>query len=96
MEFLMEAIGSTNGIDEVVARGCVDTLAIIVSDQDVAPRLKNYLEHIVAQLVSLLDTVVFVNFFDFFSDFVKLFARELNGPYILSLMQATVARILKE
>lgn len=92
----MEAIGSTNGIDEVVARGCVDTLAIIVSDQDVAPRLKNYLEHIVAQLVSLLDTVVFVNFFDFFSDFVKLFARELNGPYILSLMQATVARILKE
>ena len=92
----MEAIGSTNGIDEVVARGCVDTLVIIVSDQDVAPRLKNYLEHIVAQLVSLLDTVVFVNFFDFFSDFVKLFARELNGPYILSLMQATVARILKE
>jgi len=96
MDFLVEAIGLTEGIDEVVARGCVDTIAIIVTDQDVAPRLKLYLEHIVAQLVRLLDTVVFVNFFDFLSDFVKLFARDLNGPFIMSLMQAIIARIMKE
>ena len=86
MEFLIEAIGNTEGIDEVVARGCVDTIAIIVTDQDVAPRMKAYLVYIVSQLVRLLDSVTFVNFFDFFSDFVKLFAKELNGPLILQLM----------
>lgn len=47
MEFLIEAIGHTQGIDEVVARGCVDTIAIIITDQDVAPRMKLYLEYIV-------------------------------------------------
>jgi len=48
MEFLIESIGHTEGIDEVVARGCVDTIAIVVTDHDVAPRLKLYLEYIVA------------------------------------------------
>ena len=39
MEFLIQGIGQTTGIDEVVARGCVDTIAIVVTDQDVAVRL---------------------------------------------------------
>ena len=39
MEFLIEAIGKTEGIDEVIARGCVDTIGIVVTDGDVAPRL---------------------------------------------------------
>lgn len=50
-----------------------------------APRLKLYLENIVSQLVRLLDSITFVNFFDFLSDFVKLFARDLTGPLIMSL-----------
>lgn len=96
MEFLIEGIGLTNGIDEVVARGCVDTIAIVVTDHDVAPRLKDYLDYIVAELVKLLDSVNFVNFYDFMNDFVKLFAKELEGPRILSLMNGVVARIWKE
>ena len=96
MEFLIEGIGNTQGIDEVVARGCVDTIAIVVTDHDVAPRLKQHLDYIVGQLVRLLDTVTFVNFYDFMNDFIKLFAKELNGNLILSLMNATVARICKE
>jgi len=85
MEFLIEAIGHTEGIDEVVARGCVDTIAIIVTDQDVSPRLKLYIEYIVQQLVFLLDSVTFVNFYDFMNDFVKLFAKDLVGTPIMSL-----------
>jgi len=96
MEFLIEGIGITEGIDQVIARGCVDTIAIVVTDHDVAPRLKLYLDYIVMQLKQLLDTVTFVNFFDFMNDFVKLFSKDLNGPRILSLMQAVVARICKE
>ena len=85
MEFLIDAIGHTDGINEVVARGCVDTIAIIVTDEDVAPRLKLYIEYIVQQLALLLDSVTFVNFFDFMNDFVKLFAKDLNGPLIAQL-----------
>ena len=96
MEFLIEGIGLTNGIDEVVARGCVDTIAIVVTDHVVAPRLKDYLDYIVAELVKLLDSVNFVNFYDFMNDFVKLFAKELEGPRIISLMNGVVARIWKE
>jgi hypothetical protein len=96
MEFLIEGIGNTQGIDEVVARGCVDTIAIVVTDHDVAPRLKLYLDTIVGQLVKLLDTVVFVNFYEFMVDFIKLFAKDLCGDRILSLLNATVSRILKE
>lgn len=96
MEFLIEAIGSTKGIDEVVARGCVDTIAIIVTDQDVAPRLKLYLDYIVSQLILLLNTVEFINFFEFLCDFVKLFAEDLNDNLTMSLFQALIARILKE
>ena len=48
MEFLIEGIGETSGIDEVIARGCVDTIAIVVTDHDVAPRLTEYLDYIVA------------------------------------------------
>lgn len=50
MEFLIEGIGITEGIDQVIARGCVDTIAIVVTDHDVAPRLKLYLDYIVIQL----------------------------------------------
>ena len=50
MEFLIEGIGITEGIDQVIARGCVDTIAIVVTDHDVAPRLKLYLAYIVIQL----------------------------------------------
>ena len=96
MEFLIEGISQTQGIDEVIARGCVDTIAIVVTDHDVAPRLKLFLDYIVAQLVRLLDTVYFVNFYDFMNDFVKLFAKNLTGPLILVLMHAIVARICKE
>ena len=96
MEFLIEGIGETSGIDEVIARGCVDTIAIVVTDHDVAPRLTEYLDYIVAQIVKLLDTVTFVNFYDFMNDFVKLFAKDLKGPRIVSLMNAVVARVQKE
>ena len=48
MQFLITSIGKTDGINEVIARGCVDTIAIVVTDQDVAPRLKLLLEDIVA------------------------------------------------
>jgi hypothetical protein len=50
MEFLIEGIGQTQGIDEVVARGCVDTIAIVVTDHDVEPRLKEHLHTIVATI----------------------------------------------
>ena len=96
MEFLIEGIGATSGIDEVIARGCVDTIAIVVTDHDVAPRLKEYLDYIVIQLRQLLDTVTFVNFYDFMNDFIKLFAKDLVGQRINSIMNAVVARICKE
>ena len=51
MEFLIEGIGHKEGIDEVIARGCVDTIAIVVTDHDVAPRLKLLLDYIVQQLM---------------------------------------------
>lgn len=47
MQFLITSIGNTKGINEVIARGCVDTIAIVVTDQDVAPRLTEFLEYIV-------------------------------------------------
>ena len=96
MEFLIEGIGQTSGIDEVVARGCVDTIAIVVTDHDVAPRLTEYLDYIVGEIIKLLDTVTFVNFYDFLNDFVKLFAQQLAGPRIISLVSHLVARISKE
>ena len=96
MEFLIEGIGNNQGIDEVVARGCVDTIAIVVTDHDVAPRLKLYLDTIVTQVVNLLDSVVFINFFDFMNDLVKLYCKDLVGDKILSLMTAVINRILKE
>lgn len=39
MMFLIEAIGKTDGIDEVVALGCVDTFSIVITDKDVKPRI---------------------------------------------------------
>lgn len=96
MEFLIEGIGQTNGIDEVIARGCVDTIAIVVTDQDVYPRLQPFLDYIVSQLVVLLGSVSFVNFYDFLNDFIKLFAKDLVGPRILQILNAVVARICKE
>lgn len=83
MQFLVEGIGSTEGIDEVVARGCIDTIAIVVTDKDVAPRLIQILDYMVQQICTLIDTVCFVNFFDFMNDFVKLFADDLKGPKIV-------------
>ena len=96
MEFLIEGIGFTQGIGEVIARGCVDTIAIVVTDHDVAPRLKQHLDYIVIQLIRLLDTVTFVNFFDFMNDFIKLFAKDLVGDKIVSIMNGVVQRISKE
>ena len=40
--------------------------------------------------------MTFMNFYDFMNDFVKLFAKDLNGPRIQSLMNAVVGRIYKE
>ena len=82
MQFLITSIGNTSGINEVIARGCVDTIAIVITDQDVAPRISQLLDYIVSQLVALLDKVYFVNFFDFMNDFIKLFAKKLKGPLI--------------
>ena len=58
--------------------------------------LKQYLDYIVDQLRKLLNTVTFVNFYDFMNDFIKLFAKDLVGPRILSIVNAVVARICKE
>lgn len=96
MQFLITSIGKTDGINEVIARGCVDTIAIVVTDQDVAPRLTEFLDFIVSQLVDLLASVSFVNFFDFMNDFIKLFATALKGTPVLNLMSATVKRICNE
>ena len=49
-----------------------------------------------SRLAFLLGSVKFVNFFDFFSDFVKYFDTDLAGALILQLLNATVSRILKE
>ena len=54
------------------------------------------MDYIIEQLVQLLDTVTFVNFYDFMNDFIKLFADNLKGQPILNLMSAVVARICKE
>lgn len=96
MQFLIEGIGSTEGVDEVVARGCIDTIAIVVTDTDVAPRLIELIDYIVQQICGLMETVCFVNFFDFMNDFVKLFADNLAGPKIIMIVNATVNRICKE
>jgi hypothetical protein len=48
-----------------VARQNVDTLNIIVTDSDIAPRMVNHLEMIVPHIISLLDTVGFVTYYEF-------------------------------
>ena len=96
LQFLIEGIGQQQGIDEVIARGCVDTIAIVVTDADVKPRLVQYMDYIIQQLVNLLDTVTFVNFYDFMNDFIKLFADNLKGTPVINLMDAVVRRICKE
>ena len=47
LQFLIEGIGQQQGIDEVIARGCVDTIAIVVTDADVKPRLVQYMDYII-------------------------------------------------
>ena len=97
IEFLIESIGQSEGIDEVVAMGCVDTVVIIVTDHDVAPRLLDHLDYILTQLSQLIGRVKFVNFFDFINDFVKLFAKPLaESQKIHFIMHAVINRILAE
>ena len=47
LQFLIEGIGQQQGIDEVIARGCVDTIAIVVTDAHVKPRLVQYMDYII-------------------------------------------------
>ena len=54
------------------------------------------MDYIIEQLVNLLNTVTFVNFYDFMNDFIKLFAENLKGQPIIKLMNAVVERICKE
>lgn len=80
----------------MIARGCVDTIGIVVTDSDVVPRLRAILDFIVQQLATLLNSVSFLNFFDFLLDFVKMFSKDLVGQRIQILLYAAVQRICLE
>jgi len=79
-----------------VARQNVDTLNIIVTDSDIAPRMVNHLEMIVPHIISLLDTVGFVTYYEFLQEFIKIFAKVIVGDKICSILSACVARICKD
>ena len=69
---------------------------IIVTDSDIAPRMVNHLDMIVANIIELTKTVGFVTFYEFLQEFVKIFAKVINGPKIVSVFKACVDRILSD
>ena len=79
-----------------MARQNVDTLNIIVTDSDIAPRMVNYLDMIVPHIITLIDTVGFVTYYEFLQEFIKIFAKVIMGDKIMSILKACVDRICKD
>jgi len=79
-----------------VARQNVDTLNIIVTDSDIAPRMVNHLDMMIPHILSLLETVGFVTYYEFLQEFIKIFAKVINGDKICSILNACVVRICQD
>lgn len=80
--FLIDSIMLTEGVEEVVGRGCIDTLSIVVTDKDVVPRFVDHLDVICTSLVKLILSSRYINFFEFLGDFIREFALHLKGEKI--------------
>ena len=84
-------------MEEIVARQSVDTLSIIVTDSDIAPRMVNHLPMIVNHIINLTDTVSFVTFYEFLQEFVKIFSKVIaQDGKIVAIFKACIDRILKD
>ena len=84
-------------MEEIVARQSVDTLSIIVTDSDIAPRMVGHLPMIVNHIINLTDTVSFVTFYEFLQEFVKIFSKVIaQDGKIVAIFKACIDRILKD
>lgn len=69
LHFIMESIHENRGKLEVISRGCVDTLSIIITDAETLPLMVQEIDMVVQEVLKLIETIDYTNFYDFLSDF---------------------------
>lgn len=92
--FILESIVESRGKNEVIARACVDTLSIIVTDGDTLPLLVNDIDEIVNKIVQVMPHVHFNNFFDFLKDFIRHLSKVLLTNDLIVLLFDALTKVV--
>jgi len=73
MNFLFCSVALATKRDHVIGLQSCDTLNTIVQDDDLMPRLTEILDEIIQTINMLIGQVQIVSFFEFLSEFIKMY-----------------------
>jgi len=94
IDFLISSL-QLGGEEKVIALQSADTLNTIISDRDLAPRLRPEVPRIIGNLVHSNLTIKIPLYFNFLLDLVKFYHAAIDH-HVIVFLQSLVQRILKE
>jgi hypothetical protein len=96
LQFILDGIAQNEGKLEVVSRSCVDTLSIIVTDNDTLPHMVAEIDMVVEKVIFLIQKVEYTTFYEFLTQFIEWTEKVLVDQHIVRIFDALVDNIVRE